>query len=174
MDSRLRRLAFLCVLLIGIAGCATAPVVDVDPNHGLQRVAVSTYSLVLEEMPGFLAPMMRDELVGALADRGAREVAADGDVEFRLRFEQVTLVAEDVVPATDRFEGTIAPEAATRFIAEAVLSAVPRGQSAAVVVGSISRVHAVSAGAYMHPRARGALRRGFAELLADFLEQATP
>jgi hypothetical protein len=168
-----RSAVVLAVVAALFAGCTTQPTVDVDPNKRVEHVAVSSYTLVIDQMPGFLAPMMRDELVAALDARGAREVAAGGDVEFRLRFRQVTLDAEDVAPE-DRFDGTIAPEEATRFVAEAVLTALLPGRSKPVLVGSISRVHAISAGAYMHARSRAAIRRGFDQLLDGFLTPVSP
>ena len=160
--------------LVVLLGCAsTAPVVDVDPNRGLSRIEVDTYTLVVEAMPGFLVPFMRDELVAALGARGATEVGAAGDVEFRLVFEQVMLLAGDV-PSSLKFEGTTAPEEATRFVARVDLIAVVPGRPEPIRIGSLSRVHSVSAGVYMHPRAHAAIRRGFDDLLGRFLANGTP
>ena len=158
--------AFVLATMLGCA--STAPVVDVDPNRGLVPVEVRTYALVVERMPGFLVPFMRDELVAALAARGAEEVGSGGDVEFRLVFEQVTLLEGDV-PPRDEFEGTIAPEDASRFLARVELIALLPGKSVPIRVGRISRVHTVTAGVYMHERAHAAIRRGFDELLDGFL-----
>jgi hypothetical protein len=157
---------FVLAMMLGCA--STAPVVDVDPNRGLAPVEVETYSLVVERMPGFLVPFMRDELVAALAARGVEEVGSGGDVEFRLVFEQVTLLEGDV-PARDKFEGTIAPEEASRFLARVELIALMPGKSVPIRVGAISRVHTVTAGVYMHARAHAAIRRGFDELLDGFV-----
>lgn len=165
----LGRLIAALLIVSGLTACtATAPTVDVDPNRGVRPVAVRTYSLVVENMPGFLVPIMREELVGALAAQGAVEVAGGGDVEFRLTFEQVTLLAGDI-PSSVKFEGVTAPEEATRFIARAELTARVMDSATVIRVGSLSRVHTVSAGVYMHPRSRQAIRRGFEQLLGPFL-----
>jgi len=161
----------ICVLTL-IVGCASrASDVDVDANPQLPRTTVDTYTLVVEDMPAFLAPIMRDALVGALAARGATEVADGGDVEFRLVFAQLSLLAGEL-PPSDRSESTLSPEETTRFVPRVELLARVPGTDTALRIGAISRVHSVSAGVYMHPRASIAIRQAFETLLAGFLADA--
>jgi hypothetical protein len=163
-----RRLLLVSSVAMLTACATTRAVVEVDPAPVQQPIAATTYTVVVEQMPSFLVPFMRDELVAALAARGATEVADNGDVEFRLRFEQVTLLAA-AVPSGDQPTGTVTPESATRFLPRVELLALKRGDSAAVSVGKISRLHSVAAGVYMHAEARPAIRRAFDELLEHFL-----
>lgn len=161
----------ICVAAL-IVGCASrAAEVDVSANPELPRMHADTYTLVIEDMPGFLAPLMREALTASLASRGATEVASDGDVEFRIVFAQLSLHAGEL-PPSGRFESTIAPEQTTRFVPRVELIAKQPGDHASLRIGTISRVHAVSAGVYMHPRSNVAIRRAFDTLLAEFLVSA--
>jgi len=161
----------ICALAL-MFGCASrASDIDVDANPQQPRITVDTYTLVVEDMPAFLAPIMRDALVGALAARGATEVADGGDVEFRLVFTQLSLLAGEL-PPSDRSESTLSPEETTRFVPRVELLVRVRGTATPQRIGAISRVHSVSAGVYMHPRASIAIRHAFDVLLAGFLASA--
>lgn len=161
------KIGALCFAVL-LSGCvSTTPTIDVDSNEPVTPVAITTYTLMIEQMPGFLVPYFRDELVAALAARGATEVAADGDAGFVLRFEQVALGAESL-PRDDLGEKT-ATEERTRFMARVELLVRPRGAADAIRVGSLSRVHAITTGAYMHQGARGPIRQGFDQLLAPLI-----
>ena len=65
---RCARSALVAALLI-LAGCTSAGrSVDVDASATPHSIA--TYTIELQEMPGFLVPYFHDDLVAALAARG--------------------------------------------------------------------------------------------------------
>lgn len=161
------KIGALCWAVL-LCGCVSmTPSIDVAINEPVTPVEITSYTLTIEQMPGFLVPYFRDELTAALAARGATEVAADGDAGFLLRFEQVALGAES--PARDDRGETIASEERARFIARVELSVRLRGAANSIGVGSLARVHAITTGAYMHQRARGSIRQGFDQLLAPLI-----
>ena len=142
----------LIAILIFTAGCTSAGrslSVEVDPSVTPRSVA--TYTIELQEMPGFLVPYFREELVAALSAHGAKEVDDSGDVAFVLRFSQLPL-GENVARPDAMGEST-GSVATSRFLARVELFAqAPNG--APVRLGMLSRAHAVATGAYMHARAR--------------------
>ena len=156
---------FFAALLCGCV--STTPSIDVDINEPVTPVTLTTYTLTIERMPGFLVPYFRDELNAALAARGATEVAADGDAGFVLRFDQVPLGGES--PPRDVLGEKTTTEERARFMARVELLVRPRGAAEPIRVGSLSRVHAITTGAYMHQRARGPIRQGFDQLLAPLI-----
>lgn len=153
---------------LSLAACASTPSkveVQIDPHRA--PVAFSTYSLTTEEMPSFLVAFMRDAFVAALSERGARETFDHADVSFILRLHPIEPLA-GAVSGAESVDGTPMAEAATRFMARVdVFAAQPH--SAPQLIGSLSRVHTISDGVYMHPRAHEAIRRAFNELLAGFV-----
>ena len=161
------KIGALCFAVL-LCGCVSmTPPIDVDINEPVMPIVITTYTLTIDGMPGFLLPYFRDELIAALTARGATEVAADGDAGFVLRFEQVALGAESE-PRDDLGEKTATEERA-RFMARVELLVRLRGTADTIRVGSLSRVHAITTGAYMHQRARGAIRQGFDRLLAPLI-----
>ena len=147
--------------MLALSGCTSIAKLDVDVNEPIRPVRIDSYSLTLENMPGFLEPYFRDELIAALAARGATEVPANSEAEFVLRFERTPLTDEH--PTGDQIGDRTGHEEPTRFIARVVLSVQLRGDRDATKLGSLSRVHSVTAGAYMHQRARAQIRDGFAQ-----------
>ena len=161
------KISVLCFAALLFGCVSTTPAIDVDINESVTPVQIATYTLTIEQMPGFLVPYFRDELNAALAARGATEVAADGDAGFVLRFEQVVLGAES--PPRDVLGEKLATEERARFMARVELLVRLRGAADTSRVGSLTRVHAITTGAYMHQRARGPIRQGFDQLLARLI-----
>ncbi len=155
------------VLAIALCGCASTAKVDVDVNEPIRPARISSYTVTMENMPGFLEPYFRDELVAALAARGAAEVPQNGDAEFVLRFGQTPL--GDEPPRGDQLGDSTASEEPMRFTARVQLLVRLRGERDATLLGSLSRVHTVGAGDYMHQRARTQIRRGLDRLLAGLM-----
>jgi hypothetical protein len=155
------------LLMVALGGCASTRKLDVDVNEPIRPARISSYTVMIENLPGFLEPYFRDELIAALAARGAAEVSENGDAEFVLRFEQTPLGDEH--PRSDQLGDAIATDEPTRFIARVELSVRLRGQRDAIRLGSLSRVHTVTTGGYMHQRARTQIRRGFEQLLARLM-----
>jgi hypothetical protein len=151
----------LCVVL---AGCASiGQEVDSEVTQGVSPLPVETFSLQIENMPGFLVPYFRDELVGVLAKAGASEVAGQADVAFTLRYVQVDLAEPEALP--DELGERVGSEDPARFIARVEVEARRPGSSNPVFAAVLSRVHQVTVGAYMHERARLAIRRALARVL---------
>ncbi len=169
----LRGRAAIVALVVALCGCASTAKLDVDVNEPVRPARISSYSLTVENMPGFLEPYFRDELIAALAARGAArsavEVPADSDAQFVLRFERTPLDVER--ESGDQLGEPTAPEEATRFVARVELSVRLRGERDATRLGSLSRVHTVTAGAYMHQRARAQIQQGFERLLDGLMPQ---
>lgn len=159
----------VAVLVIALCGCASTAKLDVDVNDLIRPARISSYTVTVENMPGFLEPYFRDELIAALAARGAAEVPENGDADFVLRFGQTSL--GDEPPRGDQLGDSTATEEPLRFTARVHLSVRLRGERDAMRLGSLSRVHTVAAGDYMHQRARGQIRRGFDQLLAPLMPQ---
>lgn len=157
------------VLLVVLCACSSTANIDVDVNEPVQRLRVDSYSVRLEGMPGFLEPFFRDELVAALAARGATQAPANGDAEFVLRYEQTPLGPERPNAAigdrNDALGDRNERQEPARFVARVDLSLRLRGDPNTTHLGSLSRVHTVTTGEYMHQRARLQIRQGFERLL---------
>jgi len=153
--------------LLLVTGCTTTgQSLSVDVDAGVVPRAVATYTIEVQEMPGFLVPYFRDELAAALAARGVIEASSDADVAFVLRFSQLPL-GEKVDRPDTLGESTGSVDTA-RFLARVELFARARGAQL-TRLGMLSRAHAVATGAYMHERARAQIRSGFTRLLAAYI-----
>jgi len=153
------------LLLAGVlSGCATleSGVVS-EIVEGESPLPFATYSIVIDDMPGFLVPYFHDELAGLLAQHGATEVASEADVEFRLQFDAVDLDIEP--PDEDPMDSVGGVERPRRFVARVTMEARRAGNPRPVLIATLSRTHQIETGAYMHDRARGAIRLAYQRIL---------
>ena len=167
------RALYAASALLASFGCTSAGhslSVDVDASVAPRDVA--SYTIEIEQMPGFLVPFFHDELVAALAARGAKEVAAEGDVAFVLRFSQLPL--GETVDRPDTLGEHTGSVDVSRFLARVELFAKTPDVAAPIRIGALSRPHSVMTGAYMHERARGQIRQGFDRLLAAYIAPRSP
>lgn len=154
---------FGCLMTV-LAGCATVESgVETKVLDGASPLPLQTYSLAIDDMPGFLVSFFRDELVGVLANAGAEEVASGAEVEFTLRYEAVDLSVQEA--PLDSFGEQISPERPAHFIARVTVEARRAGAVEPELRATISRVHRVTVGAYMHQRARAAIRHAYEDIL---------
>ena len=104
------------------------------------------------------------DLVGRWGEGRGLEVVVEEDP---LRVEQMVLRTLPSLIVVDA-DGTGSEEPA-RFIARVELSVRLRGERDATRLGSLSRVHTVTTGEYMHQRAEARIRQGFEQLLAPLM-----
>ena len=156
--------AVFVVLLL--AGCAS----DGEVSHKLEYCcgppgpALSNYSLALVNVPGFLLPYLRDELQPALLAKGLTQVNADPTALVTLTYSEVYPDADEPLPQ-DGFADPMLSARSRRFIAVVTLEIRRADDGAEILRGTLSRMHTVSVGEYMHPKARRPIRMGFDQLL---------
>jgi hypothetical protein len=155
-----------CLAVGWLAACASPGNVShkVDYCCGPAGVELSSYTLQFNDMPGFLVPYMRDALVGALAAKGMHEVSAGGQAAVTLTYSEVYPDAHQPI-VDDGFGDPLATERSRQFIAVVTLQIRRAADGAEVLRGTLSRMHTVTVGEYMHDRARVAIRAGFDQLL---------
>lgn len=160
----LRSGVWISGLAMVLMGCATVESgVEAKVLDGASPLPLQTYAITVDDMPGFLVPYFRDELVGVLANAGAQEVATDAEVEFTLRYEDVDLSINEA--PLDSFGEGASMERPARFIARVTIEAWRPGVDKPTMTATMSRVHQVAVGAYMHQRSRAAIRRAYEEIL---------
>jgi hypothetical protein len=154
------------VVVATLMGCASAGDVShkVDYCCGSDKQTPSSYTLQLSDMPGFLVPYMRDALTAALTAKGMREVPADGQAKVSLTYSEIYPDAGQPV-VDDGFGDPLATARSRKFVAVVTLEIRRAADGAELLRGSLSRMHTVSVGEYMHERARSAIRAGFDQLL---------
>ena len=149
-----------------LAACASPGNVSYKLDYccGPTGADLSSYTLQFNDMPGFLVPYMRDALVGALTAKGMHEVRADGQATVTLTYSETYPDAHQPI-VDDGFGDPLATERSRQFIAVVTLEIRRAADGAEVLRGSLSRMHTVTVGEYMHERARAAIRAGFDQLL---------
>jgi len=160
------RLFGAVVVLLATTACVVDPAVSHDVAYccGPPGTVMKTYSLSLTEVPGFLAPLLREELVGALAARGLRPAEANPDVLVTLRYSE-TYADADRPYVNDGFADPLATGGQRQFVAHVTLEIRRAADGTDVLRGALSREHTVSVGEYNHDKARDAIRGGFDALL---------
>ncbi len=136
-------------------------------EYGTLRVMADRMLIAVEDTPEFLKPMLRDEASIALSTKGLEYV--EGDAHAILKMAYVNRTLESGEAARDEAWETIAPGGGVRFIAEVKLEMTDAVSRDSVWAGSMSRVHNVYEGSYMHEApARAAMRNAFLDMFADF------
>ena len=162
-----RTALFALVAVLG-GGCAGhSPALDISEVDccGAPRADFTGYRLELHEMPGFLKPYVQDSLRAALNATGLAEEAAAplvATVDF-------VRTAEASAAHVDDFEGHLEPGGGARFVAQLKLTLTDTRSGRRVLTGTLSRLHQVVPGDYMHEgRAREAMLVGFEAILRAF------
>jgi hypothetical protein len=125
---------------------------------------LSSYSVALVGVPGFLVPYLRDELDAALQAKGLAPVAADPTALVTMTYSEIYPDADEPL-ADDGFADPMLSARSRRFVAVVTLEIRRASDGAEVLRGTLSRMHTVSVGEYMHQRARVTIREGFDGLL---------
>jgi hypothetical protein len=156
-------LAFLLVL----NACATnSSGIGGNVTHCCADADDVTFTVVPENIPVFLGPLMVSNLSVAFAGKGLQPVMEDADLAITLRFEQIDLTQEN---AKDDFDEHISPGGEVRFIAKMIVEVRKTNKDKIMWSGSIQRTHTVSPGEYMHTgNASIALLDAFSELLSEY------
>lgn len=166
---QIQRAMILCVLATLLAACGSLPQIGTDvaycSNVNLERI--STYRVEFEDTPEFLKPMLRDEASLALSTKGLEYV--EGDAHAILEMTYVNRTLDSGEAARDEAWETIAPGGGVRFIAEIRMEMTDAVSHERIWAGSMSRIHNVYEGSYMHEApARAAMRNAFLDMFADF------
>jgi hypothetical protein len=160
------RLLSAVVVLLATTGCVADPAVSHDVAYccGPPGTVLTTYSLSLTAVPGFLVPQLRGELVAALAARGLRLSDVSPDAWVTLSYSE-SYPDADRPFVNDGFADPLASGDQRQFDAHVTLAIRRAADGADVLRGVVSREHTVSVGEYNHDKARHAIRRGFDALL---------
>jgi hypothetical protein len=154
--------AFVVCLL---AGCATPGDLSTTVNYccGPPGKPVTSYSLKLVNVPGFLVPYLRDEFEAALVAKGLTHVNADPTAFVTLTYSEIYPDPEGL--PDDGFMDPMLTARSRRFIALVTVDILRAADDAEILRGTLSRMHTVSVGEYMHEKARVPIREGFNKLL---------
>jgi hypothetical protein len=152
------------VCLTMLLGCATGGDIatHVDYCCGPTVPVVSTYSITVATMPGFLAAPLRGALVAALSARGWREVDAHPDALITLKYEAVYPVRP---LANDGFADPLSSGGPRKYDARVTLDVKRASDGVEILRGTLSREHTESVGDYDHHRAADAMRDAFERLV---------
>ena len=163
------RLSGGLLILLFIAGCGSLPGIATHVNYACQAGTdrISTFRVEFEQMPEFLKPMLRDEAAIVLRTKNLDYV--EGEAHSILTMKLINRTLDSVDEAQDEAWERIAPGGGVRFIAEVNLDMRDAVSGERIWGGTMSRVHNVYEGSYMHDApARAAMRRAFMNLFADY------
>jgi len=160
----MRSLCAVIVVLL-LAGCVSESGLShkVDYCCGAPGKALTSYSLKLVNVPGFLVPYLSDELEAALVAKGLTHVNADPSALVTLTYSEIYPDPEPL--PQDGFSDPMLSERSRRFIALVTLDIQRADDGAEILRGTLSRMHTVTVGEYMHQKARVPIREGFDQLL---------
>ena len=156
----------LFVMLV-LTGCAADyPGIGVTPGAGAAPPELRSFTVLAEDMPAFLGPIVVSNFSVAMAERGLQPVSDNGAAVVTLRFEQ-----EGMAPGSSRdgFAERIDQGGDTRFLAIIRVEVRRTGEDAILWQGSIQRMHSIRPGDYMHTGpASVAFLDAFRALLKDY------
>jgi hypothetical protein len=150
--------------------CLTACASSTDVSRKLEfccgppGTELTSYDLQLIGVPGFLVPYLRDELEAALRAKGMTPATAEPTALVTLAYSEIYPDADEPLP-DDGFADPMLSQRSRRFVALVTLEIRRADDGAEVLRGTLSRMHTVSVGEYMHQRARVTIRAGFDGLL---------
>ncbi len=168
----LRRIQSIFLILfssVALASCASVPQISTDVGYCCRSgvESIQSYRIEFGDMPEFLKPMLRGEVSIVLDSKGLEYTEGDADAVLTMTYVHRQLSTEDV--ARKVVWGTLSPGGDSRFIAE-VHSELKNSITREVVwSGTMSNLHNVAIGAYMHDvPARSAMRKAFSTLFAGY------
>ena len=166
---RVRTIIFVTCCCFGITSCGSLPQIATDTSYCCLPAAeqVYTYRVEFEDMPEFLKPMLRDEASNVLHTKNLRYTEGTAHAVLSMTYVDRTYGG----PESGRDEAweTTAPGGGMRFIAEVQMELRNTVSNELIWAGSMSRLHNVYEGSYMHEApARAAMRGAFTELFSEF------
>jgi len=163
--------SIVLVLIALLSACGSQPTVSADVRYQNSDAVsdIRTYRVEFQDMPEFLKPMLRDEVSRVLAERGFDYTEGAAHAVLLLAFENRPLASATTATggdSTDTATGT--QQIAARFNARVTAELSDSVSGERLWAGSLSRVHYVTEGAYMHEApARAAMREAFRVVFAD-------
>ena len=157
------------VACLGLAACGTLPTVATSVDYCCQTGTedIKTFRVEFRDTPEFLKPMLRDEASIVLGAKGLDYVEGDAHAILLMSFINRTLDSTEA--ARDEAWETIAPGGGVRFIAEVKVEMKDAVSREMLWAGSMSRIHNVYEGSYMHDApARTAMRQALLTIFADY------
>lgn len=158
---------FLAIGCLAIVACGSLPSISTDVTYCCRPAAesVGSFRVEFEDMPEFLKPMLRDEASIVLDSKGLDYTEGDADAVLTMTYIDTPLSSDNA--GQDEEQG--APGVGAQFIAEVRVELKNSVTGELISSGSVSRIHNVTVGAYMHEApAREAMRKAFIGLFADY------
>jgi hypothetical protein len=139
------------VFLYACAG-HPAPMDAYAPLHcHAPAASFETFDVRLDAVPGFIDPVLRTALEGALTRQGLRPAAGmPADVAMVARFSLIDLNPQSGAVPPDAFGERVVPGQVTRFVAHVDLELREERSDALLWRGAISRRHAIVGGETFH------------------------
>ena len=150
---------FVVIGCLAVAACGSLPSISTDVTYCCRPAAevVHSFRVDFEDMPEFLKPMLRDEASIVLDSKGLDYTEGDADAVLTMTYIDTPLSPD------------IAGQDGAQFIAEVRVELKNSVTGELISSGSVSRVHNVTVGAYMHEDpAREAMRKAFDQLFSDY------
>ncbi len=152
-----------------LAACTSMPPIATDVDYccvpGTERI--HSFRVEFKDTPEFLKPMLRDEVSIVLHGKGLEYVEGDADATLLMTFVHNPLATEPVVQ--DAMSESLSQGGDSRFIAEVHMEMRNNVTNDLIWSGSMSRIHNVTVGSYMHDApARSAMRQAFMNLFVDY------
>ena len=127
----------------------------------------ATYGLSTEDMPQFLRDYVVAEFDAAFQAKGLRRNDSRNDLRVLLRYNHINLNPEQ--QDIDPFERIESQNVELSYIAAIDIEMVDTRSNELVWAGSISRIHRVTPGEYMHEAgARPAFQQAFSTVLESY------
>ncbi|NNL54897.1 MAG: hypothetical protein HKP32_07070 [Woeseia sp.] len=165
------------IVLLLLTACAGGPPIATATGYQYTAGAANIHSYRIEfaGMPEFLKPMLRDEISRVLAQKGLRYTEGDADAILLMTFINDPLPSATLQSGSEDNNGSMTSEVfAARFNARIKIEMTTRIAQERIWSGTLSRVHYVTEGDYMHEApARDAMRRAFGELFAAYPARRT-
>ena len=172
----LSRVWFATAVLL-LSACASGPpIVTAAGYQDAARAAnIGSYRIEFAGMPDFLKPMLRDEASRVLAWKGLRYTEGDADAILLMTFINEPLPSSTLQTGVEEDDSRMTSEViAARFNARVNIDMTSSIDRERIWSGSLSRVHYVMDGDYMHePPARAAMREAFGELFSAYPARST-
>jgi hypothetical protein len=161
----MRRLSAALMLLMTAACASDGDISErVEFCCGPKDAQLSTYTLAAPTVPAFLLPVLRSQLVAALAAKGLQQVDKNPDALVTMAYSAYFPDSERPL-ANDGFSDPLAVGGPRKFDARITLEIRRASDNAQILRGTMSREHRESVGEYGHERARDEMRAAFDQLL---------
>jgi hypothetical protein len=152
-----------------LTACSSMPPIATDVDYccvpGTQ--GIHTFRVEFKDMPEFLKPMLRDEVSIVLDTKGVEYTEGDADATMLMAFVHNPLTSQSA--NEDSMSESLSQGGDSRFVAEVQMELRGNVNKELIWSGSMTRVHNVAVGSYMHDApARAAMRQAFINMFADY------